>query len=108
MSVSAHTAGRGADVIFNAAVGPVFGIALDLLAHGGRQVEISSPIERSVMFNVVDFYHNESQLFGVDTLKRDLTASGRILEKLPGFEAGVYQPQVISKIMPFAEAQLGV
>jgi NADPH:quinone reductase len=106
MSVSAYTAGRGADVIFNAAVGPVFGIALDLLAHGGRQVEISSPIERSVMFNVVDFYHNESQLFGVDTLKRDLTASSRILEKLlPGFEAGIYQPPAISKIMPLAQAQ---
>jgi NADPH2:quinone reductase len=102
-----HTAGRGADVIFNAAGGPVFGIALDLLAHRGRQVEITSPTERSVMFNVVDFYHNESQLFGVDTLKRDLTASGRILEKLlPGFDAGIYHPPVISKIMPFAEAQM--
>jgi NADPH:quinone reductase len=39
----AHTAGRGANVIFNAAGGPVFGIALDLLAHRGRQVEITAP-----------------------------------------------------------------
>jgi NADPH2:quinone reductase len=102
-----HTAGRGADVIFNAAGGPVFGIALELLAHQGRQVEITSPTERSVMFNVVDFYHNESQLFGVDTLKRDLTASGRILEKLlPGFDAGIYQPPVISRTMSLNEAQL--
>src|SRR3984885_14742757 len=46
----AHTAGRGADVIFNAAGGPVFGIALDLLAHRGRQVEITSPAERRVTF----------------------------------------------------------
>jgi len=54
----------------------------------------------------VDFYHNESQLLGVDTLKRDLTASGHILEELrPGFESGVYQPPVISKIMPLAQAQ---
>jgi NADPH:quinone reductase len=102
----AHTAGRGADVIFNAAGGPVFGIALELLAHRGRQVEITSPVERRVTFDLVDFYHNESQLLGVDTLKLDLTASGRILEKLrPGFDAGIYQPQVISKCLPLADAQ---
>jgi NADPH2:quinone reductase len=46
-------------------------------------------------------------LFGVDTLKRDLTGSANILQKLlPGFEAGIYQPPVISKSMPLAEAQL--
>jgi NADPH:quinone reductase-like Zn-dependent oxidoreductase len=102
----AHTAGRGADVIFNAAGGPVFGIALDLLAHRGRQVEITSPTERRVTFDLVSFYHNESQLLGVDTLKRDLTASGRILEELrSGFDSGVYQPPIISKTMPLAHAQ---
>jgi NADPH:quinone reductase len=76
-----HNAGRGADVIFNAAGGPVFGIALDLLAHRGRQVEITAPTERRVLFDLVDFYHNELQLFGVDTLKRDLTDSARIFGK---------------------------
>jgi NADPH:quinone reductase-like Zn-dependent oxidoreductase len=102
----AHTAGRGADVIFNAAGGPVFGIALGLLAHRGRQVEITSPTERRVTFDLVDFYHNESQLLGVDTLKRDLIASGRILEELrPGFDSGAYQPPIISKTMPLADAQ---
>jgi len=101
-----HTAGRGADVIFNAAGGPVLGIALDLLAHRGRQVEITSPTERRVTFDLVDFYHNESQSFGVDTLKRDLTASGRILEELrPGFDSGVYQPPIVSKSMPLVHAQ---
>jgi NADPH:quinone reductase len=102
----AHTAGRGADVIFNAAGGPVFGIALGLLAHRGRQVEITSPTERRVSFDLVDFYHNESQLFGLDTLKRDLTASGRILEELrSGFDSGVYQPPIISKTLPLDHAQ---
>jgi NADPH:quinone reductase len=56
----AHNAKRGADVILNAAGGPVFQIALGLLAPRGRQVEITSPTERSVMFNAVDFYYNES------------------------------------------------
>jgi NADPH2:quinone reductase len=102
----AHTAGRGANVIFNAAGGPVFGIALGLLAHRGRQVEITSPTERRVTLDLVDFYHNESQLIGVDTLKRDLTASSRILEELrPGFDSGVSQPPIVSKTMPLAQAQ---
>jgi NADPH2:quinone reductase len=89
-----------------AAGGPLFGIALDLLAHRGRQVEITAPTERRVTFDLVDFYHNESQLFGVDTLKRDLTDSGRILEELrPGFDSGIYQPPMVSKTMPLARAQ---
>jgi NADPH:quinone reductase len=103
----AHTAGCGADVVLNAAGGPVFEIGLGLLAHRGRQVEITSPTERRVTFDLVEFYHNESQLFGVDTLKRDLTASGRILEELrSGFDSGVYQPPIVSKTMPLAHAQL--
>ena len=102
----AHTAGRGADVIFNAAGGPVFGIALDLLAHRGRQVEITSAAERRVTFDLVNFYHNESRLFGLDTLKRDLTAAARILKEIrPGFDSGVYQPPIVSKILPLAHAQ---
>ncbi len=102
----AHTAGRGADVIFNAAGGPIFEIALDLLARRGRQVEITSSTERRVSFDLVDFYHNESQLFGLDTLKRDLTASGLILEELrSGFDFGIYQAPIISKTIPLARAQ---
>ena len=57
-------------------------------------------------FDLVGFYHNESQLFGVDTLKRDLTDSGRILEELrSGFDSGIYQPPIVSKILPLADAR---
>jgi NADPH2:quinone reductase len=102
----AHTAGRGADVIFNAAGGPVFGIALDLLAHRGRQVEITSPAERRVTLDLVNFYHNESQLLGLDTLKRDLSASARILKELRrGFDSGIYQAPIVSKTFVLADAQ---
>jgi NADPH2:quinone reductase len=98
--------GRGADVVFNAAGGPMFEVGLGLLAHRGRQVEITSPTERRVNFDLVDFYHNESQLFGVDTLKRGLTSSARILEKLrDGFEDGSYQPPSIAEMMPLGSAQ---
>jgi NADPH:quinone reductase len=54
----------------------------------------------------MDFYHNESQLFGVDTLKRDLSSPARILKKLMhGFEAGNYHPPVIAKTMPLSQAR---
>jgi NADPH:quinone reductase len=97
--------GRGADVVFNAAGGPMFEAGLGLLVHRGRQVEITSPTNRSVSLDLVDFYHNESQLFGVDTLKRDLTSAARILDKLrEGFEEGSYHPPVIAKTMPLSDA----
>jgi NADPH:quinone reductase len=99
-------AGRGADVVLNAAGGATFEIGLRLLTRRGRQVEMTSPTERHVRLDLVDFYHNESQLLGVDTLKRDLTASGRILEGLRlGFDSDVYQPPIISKSIPLAQAR---
>ena len=92
--------------MFNAAGGPMFEIGLGLLAPRGRQVEITSPTERRASFDLVDFYHNESQLFGVDTLKRDLTASAQILRKLkPGFEEGRYRAPLIAETMPLRSAQ---
>jgi NADPH:quinone reductase-like Zn-dependent oxidoreductase len=54
----------------------------------------------------VDFYHNESQLLGVDTLKRDLTSAAQILEELKrGFEDESYHPPAISKMLPLRDAQ---
>ena len=57
-------------------------------------------------FDLADFYHNESRLFGVDTLKRDLIASAKTLEALtPGFEAGDYRAAPIAETRPLGEAQ---
>jgi NADPH2:quinone reductase len=99
--VKSLTHQKGVDVVLNAAGGPMFEIGLGLLAHRGRQVEITSPTERRVCFDLVDFYHNEAQLFGTDTLKRDLTAAAKILESLkPGFDSGAYHPSAISETMP--------
>lgn len=61
------TNGRGADVIFDAVGGPLFESALKSLAHRGRHAVIASVGERRVSFDLLDFYHNESLLFGVDT-----------------------------------------
>jgi NADPH:quinone reductase-like Zn-dependent oxidoreductase len=99
------TDGHGANVVFNAAGGPMFEIGLGFLAPRGRQVEITSPTDRRASFDVVDFYHNESQLFGVDTLKRDLTASAEILRKVkPGFDEGRYRAPRIAATFPLGSA----
>jgi hypothetical protein len=59
-----------------------------------------------VSFDLADFYHNESRLFGVDTLKRDLTASAAVLEALtPGFIAGDYRAAPIAETSALGEAQ---
>jgi NADPH2:quinone reductase len=86
------TKGQGAQVVFDAVGGPLFEPALRSLAHRGRQLEITCAVDRRVSFNLLDFYHNESRLFGVDTRKRDATTSAAILEALtPFFEAGAFQ-----------------
>jgi NADPH:quinone reductase len=60
---------------------------------------------REVTFNLADFYHNESRLIGIDTLKWDLTASAAALEALrPGFDSGVYHPAPIARRFPLSEA----
>jgi NADPH:quinone reductase-like Zn-dependent oxidoreductase len=90
-AVRAATNGKGADVVFDLVGGVMFRDALGSLAEGGRLVEIAATGQREVSFDLADFYHNESRLFGVDTLKRDLTASAKVLEALtPGFVAGYY------------------
>jgi NADPH:quinone reductase-like Zn-dependent oxidoreductase len=44
-----------------------------------------------VNFNLVDFYHNESRLLGLDPLKLDFAEAAAILRQLaPGFESGEF------------------
>lgn len=98
--------GKGTDVVLNAAGGAMFEIGLKLLAPRGRQIGITSPTERKANFDLVDFYHNELRLIGLDTLKRDLVASARILEKLSqGFALGVYRPYPIDQVLPLEDAR---
>ena len=96
--VRAATGGKGADVVFDLVGGVMFRSAADCLALGGRLVEIAATGQREVTFDLADFYHNESRLFGVDTLKRDLVASAKILDALtPGFIAGDYRAAPIAE-----------
>jgi NADPH:quinone reductase-like Zn-dependent oxidoreductase len=102
--VSRATSGRGAQVIFDTVGGPMFEPALKTLGHRGRQVEITSVGDRRVSFDLLDFYHNERQLLGVDTRKRNATESAAVLEALtPFFEDGAFRPPKIDRTIPLAD-----
>src|SRR3984885_13931904 len=104
--VRAATGGKGADVVFDLVGGVMFRSAANSLALRGRLVEIAATGQREVSFDLPDFYHNESRLFGVDTLKRDLTASAEVLTSLtPGFVAGDYRAAPISETCGLGKAQ---
>jgi NADPH2:quinone reductase len=92
-SVLRLTGGNGADVAFDTVGGPMFEPCLKSLRRGGRQVEISSTGDRRVSFDLIDFYHQELTLHGVDSLKWDLASAGDILDQLkPGFDSGALAP----------------
>ncbi len=87
--VRAATAGRGVDVVFDVIGGAMFEKCLQSLAWRGRQVVIASNPEPRVDFNLVDFYHNESRLLGVDSLKLGFDETAEILRSLtPSIENG--------------------
>jgi NADPH:quinone reductase len=95
----------GASVVFDTVGGSMFETAVKLLAPRGRLVEISATDRRLVSFDLADFYHNESRLLGVDSLKRDLTAAASILDALrPGFEDGSYRPPAIAQTYSLDDA----
>jgi NADPH:quinone reductase-like Zn-dependent oxidoreductase len=99
------TQGRGADIVFDTVGGVMFETALACLGWRGRLVEISATGQRQVSFDLADFYHNESRLLGIDTLKVDLVGAAEVLGSLrPGFEAGDYRPAPIARSFPLNEA----
>jgi NADPH2:quinone reductase len=100
----AATGNRGVNVVFDAVGGPLFEPCLRCLAHGGRQVAITSTGDGQVSFNLRDFYHREARLFGADSLALSLEESADILRSLlPGFESGWFPaPEV--ELCTLAEA----
>jgi NADPH:quinone reductase-like Zn-dependent oxidoreductase len=99
----ALTNGRGADVVLDVVGGAMFEQCLAALAWRGRQVAISSSPEPRVSFNLVNFYHNESRLLGVDSLKLSFEETAEILRRLtPGIEAGTFPPPAV-ETFPFEE-----
>jgi NADPH:quinone reductase len=90
-SVKELTRGKGADLILDVVGGPLFQPCLESLAQRGRQIAIASAGNPQVTFNLVDFYHKEARLLGVDTLKLSFSESAEILKALlPGFKTGIF------------------
>jgi NADPH:quinone reductase len=104
--IRAATGGKGVDVVFDLVGGVMFRNAVNSLAQRGRLIELAATGQREVSFDLADFYHNESRLFGVDTLKLDLAASAKVLDAMtPGFVAGDYQAAPIGETCGLGEAQ---
>jgi len=90
-AVMSRTSGRGVDVVLDVVGGPMFEPCVRSLAHRGRQVVIANTGDPRVAFNLVDFYHREGHILGVDTLKLTFNESAEILRGLlPGIEKGLY------------------
>ncbi|WP_221798141.1 quinone oxidoreductase family protein [Oceanobacter mangrovi] len=92
--VKAATDGLGADIALDAVGGNSFETVLKCLRRGGRQLAITSTGTAQVSFNLLDFYHQQLQLIGVDTMKLTGTDIAAILDELRyGFDSGALQPQ---------------
>jgi NADPH:quinone reductase len=80
-------------VVFDTVGGAMFEPCLAAVARRGRQIAIASSATPRVSFSLVDFYHNESRLIGVDSLKWSFEdAAGILRELVPAFENGELPP----------------
>ncbi len=101
-----ETGGHGADIVFNTVGSPYFEAANAAMAHGGRQVFIST-VDRAVAFNIFAFYRGEHAYFGVDSLALDARASAALLrELLPGFATGELRPFPIASAARYPLARV--
>jgi NADPH:quinone reductase-like Zn-dependent oxidoreductase len=91
-----ETGGHGADIVYNTVGSPYFAAANQAMAHGGRQILIST-VERPVPFDIFTFYRGEHSFFGVDSLALDALASAALLrELLPGFDSRQLRPLAVA------------
>ncbi|WP_454873069.1 quinone oxidoreductase family protein [Paraburkholderia xenovorans] len=97
----ALTGGAGADVVYDTVGGVAFETALSLVKRRGRVLEISATGKRRVEFDLIDFYHNETQLLGVDSAKLGVADSAPLMTALvEGFETGKLTGPVIAQTFP--------
>jgi NADPH:quinone reductase-like Zn-dependent oxidoreductase len=103
----AATDGRGVDLILDAVGGPLFEPSLNSLGEKGRMVVITTtPGERRVSFDLLDFYRKGLRLFGLMTSFRDAEGSAAVLKDLiPGFDEGVLRAPTIAERYPLERAE---
>jgi NADPH:quinone reductase len=88
-------------VVFDAVGGVTFETALSCLARKGRLIEIAATGRRRVEFDLLDFVHSESRLFGADSRKLGLIESAAILNKLaPLFDQGSLEAPLVHSVLP--------
>jgi NADPH2:quinone reductase len=101
------TNGRGANIVFNTVGDPYFEAAQKSLAIKGRQILIAA-IDRTVPFNIFEFYRGQHTYVGIDTLALSSIATGAVLRELvPGFSSGHLKPFPIrpEAIYPLGDAR---
>ena len=90
------TGGKGADIVFNTVGDPYFEAANKSLALAGRQILIAA-VDKTVPFNILEFYRGRHTYVGIDTLAFSSVASADILrDALPGFVGGYLRPYPIA------------
>ena len=95
----------GVDVVYDSVGGVAFETALGLVKLRGRVIEISATGKRRVEFGLIDFYHNETQLLGVDSAKLGVADSAPLMTALvEGFENGALQAPVIAQSFTLEQA----
>jgi len=73
--------GKGYSCVYNTVGSPYLDLALNVLAHKGKQILIST-LDRNCPFDIFKFFRKEMTFYGVDTLKMDTVASNKILKNL--------------------------
>ncbi|GAB2582568.1 zinc-binding alcohol dehydrogenase family protein [Dyella jejuensis] len=97
---------EGVDVVFDSVGGVAFDTALGLVKRRGRVVEISATGRRRVEFDLIDFYHNETQLLGADSAKLGVVESARLMQAIAlGFDAGKFDAPVIAERFTLAHGR---
>ncbi|CAD6559503.1 D-arabitol-phosphate dehydrogenase [Paraburkholderia kirstenboschensis] len=100
-------ANGGVDLVYDAVGGVTFELALSLAKRRGRVIEISATGKRRVEFDLIDFYHNETQLFGADSAKLGVADSAPFMDALrEEFERGSFEPPVIAQRYTLEEAKV--
>ena len=100
------TDGAGAEVVYDTVGGVAFETALSLVKRRGRVLEISGTGKRRVEFDLIDFYHNETQLLGVDSAKLGVAESAPLMTALvDGFETGKLSGPAIAQTFPLERAR---
>jgi NADPH:quinone reductase len=95
--VRRFTAGKGADVVYDAVGGVTTPAALASLAHRGRLVVISAVGTHTVEIDLTDLYHNETRILGCNSTALDVVECAARLSLLtPYFESGQFRPLPIA------------